>query len=72
MENDAHSTAPLLNTRDENVSLRERELSKCQAIIGDRAAALMARFTPRTTENPRPVASPEPAWGLGAMVGCQS
>ncbi len=35
----------------ENVSVREQELVRCQAIIHDNAAALMARFAPRETAN---------------------
>ena len=34
----------------ENVCLREKELVRCRAIIAERAAALMARFTPAPTK----------------------
>ena len=36
----------------ENVKLRERELGRCQAIIAERTAALMARLNPEVEARP--------------------
>ena len=56
----------------ENVRMREQELARCQSIIAQRAAALMARFAPvRVTATVSPAAS-EPAWGLSAVAACAS
>ena len=54
----------------ENVRLREQELARCQAIIGQRTAALMTRFAPAPEKPPGPVAQTEPGWALGAMATC--
>ena len=54
----------------ENVRQREQELARCQAIIGERAAALMARFTPAPETNYDPAIQPQPRWVLGAAAAC--
>lgn len=55
----------------ENVRLRERELAQCQAIIAERAAALLARFTPKTAIGASPAATPA-AWILGEVATCHA
>jgi glutamyl-tRNA reductase len=56
----------------ENVRLREKELVRCREIITERAAALMARFTPAPTRvQPRSIES-EPGWVLSGAAACQS
>ena len=54
----------------ENVRQREQELARCQAIIGERAAALMARFTPAPETNYNPGVQPQPRWAMGAAAAC--
>jgi glutamyl-tRNA reductase len=54
----------------ENVRLREQELARCQAIIGERTAALMTRFTPAPQKHHGPAAQPEPGWAPGALAAC--
>ena len=54
----------------ENVRQREQELARCQAIIGERAAALMARFTPAPETNCDPGIQPQPRWAMGAVAAC--
>lgn len=54
----------------ENVSLREKELSSAQEIIGERAQALMSRFAPPATAGEARVFTPRGAWALEAAVGC--
>jgi len=55
----------------ENVRLREQELAHCEAIINERAAALMARFAPapQKERGERPAA--RPGWVLGGAVACR-
>ncbi len=48
----------------ENVRLREQELTRCQAIIAERAQALMARLVPPPAPLRRPPAT-QPGWALG-------
>jgi glutamyl-tRNA reductase len=55
----------------ENVRLREQELARCQAIIAERAAALVARFAPKPATSPRAVAAPA-GWLLGETAACQT
>jgi len=54
----------------ENVRLREHELDRCQAIIGQRTATLMTRFAPAPERHSGPAVQPERGWGLGAMAAC--
>jgi glutamyl-tRNA reductase len=54
----------------ENVRQREQELAHCQAILGERAMALMARLTPAPEPICEPCLSSQPGWGLGAVAGC--
>jgi glutamyl-tRNA reductase len=54
----------LENIVRENVRLRERELTRCQSIIGERAAALLARFASAAARCPEPEPAPQPAWAL--------
>jgi len=53
----------------ENVKLREHELARCQAIIGGRADAVLARFHPVRERQRREVPS-EPAWALAGLAPC--
>jgi len=52
----------------ENVRQREQELARCQAIIRERAEALMARLTPASNYDPD--VQPQPRWVLGAVAAC--
>jgi glutamyl-tRNA reductase len=54
----------------ENVRLREKELTHCRAIIADRAAALMARFTPAREKDPRSIVRTQPGWELETAMAC--
>lgn len=54
----------------ENVRLREQELARCQAIIAERAEALMARFTPASRQAPDVEIARRPIWSLGSAP-CQ-
>jgi glutamyl-tRNA reductase len=54
----------------ENVRQREHELARCQAILGERVAALMARFTPAPATNYDSGVQPQPAWALDAVAAC--
>ena len=54
----------------ENVRQREQELARCQAILAERTAALMARLTPAPERNFDPGVQPQPAWALDALVAC--
>jgi glutamyl-tRNA reductase len=54
----------------ENVSHREQELARCQAILAERTAAVMARFTPAIKKNVEPGAQMQPVWALNAAVPC--
>ncbi len=49
----------------ENVRSREQELTRCQNIIGERCAALMARFAPAPPKDLVPGVQPQPGWALG-------
>jgi glutamyl-tRNA reductase len=54
----------------ENVSHRQQELARCQAILAERTAAVMARFTPVPKKNVESGAQTQPAWALNAAVPC--
>jgi glutamyl-tRNA reductase len=54
----------------ENVSHREQELTRCQAILDERTAAIMARFTPAPEKSFRSAVPSQPAWALDAAVPC--
>jgi glutamyl-tRNA reductase len=54
----------------ENVRQREQELARCQAILADRTAALMARLTPAPERNFDPGVQIQPAWALDAAAAC--
>ena len=54
----------------ENVRQREQALARCQAILAERAAAVMARFTPAPEKNFNPGVQAQPAWALNAVVPC--
>ena len=54
----------------ENVRQREQELVRCQTIIRERAAGLMARLTPALEPAFEPRPSAQPDWGLGAVAAC--
>lgn len=54
----------------ENVRLREQELAHCEAIINERAVALMARFSPAPEQDRHSSPKPQPGWALqGAACG---
>jgi glutamyl-tRNA reductase len=48
----------------ENVRSREKELAHCEVIIGERAAALMARFAPAPERQRQPVLTTQPDWAF--------
>ncbi|HWV98922.1 MAG TPA: glutamyl-tRNA reductase [Candidatus Acidoferrum sp.] len=48
----------------ENVRSREKELAHCEVIIGERAAALMARFAPAPERQRQPVLTSRPDWAF--------
>ena len=54
----------------ENVRQREQELVRCRAILGERVAALMARFTPAPETNYDPGVQSQPRWVLGPVTAC--
>jgi glutamyl-tRNA reductase len=54
----------------ENVRQREQELARCQAIIAERTAALMARFAPAPETRDAPTVPSLPDWGLGIGAAC--
>jgi glutamyl-tRNA reductase len=56
----------------ENVRHRETELTRCQAIITERTAALMARFTPAPERKHDAHLQPQPGWVLGSAAACHS
>jgi glutamyl-tRNA reductase len=54
----------------ENVRNREQELNRCQAIIGERTATLMAKFSSapaNAADRNRPA---QPAWALAGATAC--
>ena len=53
----------------ENVRHREQELARCQAILTERTAAIMARFTTAPEKPFHPGVPSEPAWALDAVGG---
>jgi glutamyl-tRNA reductase len=54
----------------ENVRQREHELARCQAILAERTAALMARFAPAPEKNFDPRVQALPSWALNAVGAC--
>jgi glutamyl-tRNA reductase len=54
----------------ENVSHREQELTRCQSILDERTAAIMARFTPAPEKRFGSGVQRQPAWALDAAVAC--
>jgi glutamyl-tRNA reductase len=54
----------------ENVRQREQELARCHAILAERTAAVMARFTPAPEKNFDPGVQTQPAWALNAVGAC--
>jgi glutamyl-tRNA reductase len=56
----------------DNVRSREKELARCQAIILERAAALMGRLVPAPVKVQPPLSNSEPGWVLGGMAACQN
>jgi glutamyl-tRNA reductase len=56
----------------ENVRMREQELAKCQAIVAERAAALIDKITPAPKKSYAVHIQSEPRWVLGGAVACHS
>jgi glutamyl-tRNA reductase len=54
----------------ERVRQREHELARCQAILAERTAAIMARFAPAPEKNFDPRVQAQPAWALNAVGAC--
>jgi glutamyl-tRNA reductase len=54
----------------ENVRQREQELARCHAILAERTAAVMARFTPAPEKSFDPGIQTQPAWALNAVGAC--
>ena len=53
----------------ENVRSREQELTRCQAIIAENAAALMSRFAPAPERQIKPLER-QPSWFLAGVTAC--
>ena len=56
----------------ENVRSREQELSRCQSIIAEQTAALMAKLAPRPERKDAPQPQSEPGWAQGMAAMCQA
>jgi glutamyl-tRNA reductase len=55
----------------ENVRTREQELSRCNSIIQERAAALLERFSPAPTTKPQLSDRLAPSgWVLSGVAAC--
>jgi hypothetical protein len=54
----------------ENVRMREQELNKCQEIVAERAAALLARLNPAPAR--QPAVSAQPAFTIFQPAVCSS
>jgi glutamyl-tRNA reductase len=54
----------------ENVRQREQELMRCQTILAERTAAIMARFSPAPEKNFDPGVQAQPEWALNALGAC--
>jgi glutamyl-tRNA reductase len=54
----------------ENVRQREQELTRCQAILSERTAALMAKLAPAPEQNNAAGGMSVPAWTLTTAVAC--
>ena len=54
----------------QNVELRLQELTRCEAIIAERAEELMRKLAPRPERDLVPVAQPQPGWGLAGAGAC--
>ena len=54
----------------EHVRHREQELSRCHAIISERATALMPRLAPAPEPRHGANLSPEPRWAMAAGAAC--
>jgi len=54
----------------ENVRQREQELARCQAILAERTAAVMARFASAPEKNLDLGVQTQPAWALNAAGAC--
>jgi glutamyl-tRNA reductase len=54
----------------ENVRQREHELARCQAIISERTAALMAKLALVPDNNNAPRVPTQPDWALGVATPC--
>jgi len=54
----------------ENVRQREQEAVRCDRIVRERTAELMARLTPALKPGMEPRPTTQPDWGLGAVATC--
>jgi glutamyl-tRNA reductase len=54
----------------ENVHQREQELARCQAIISERTAALMAKLAPAPEKRDAPGVPSQPNWAVGVGATC--
>jgi len=52
----------------ENVKNREQELARCQTIIAERTAALMAKLSPPPQKIYQPAKASQPAWAFGPQL----
>jgi len=56
----------------ENLKLRQQELTRCQAILGERTAALMTRLAPAPEPAAVSATTPSSAWSLSGAMACAS
>jgi glutamyl-tRNA reductase len=54
----------------ENVRQRQQELASCEAIIGQRAKALLAKLSLQAPPRPGTFSAPAPGWALGGVAAC--
>jgi glutamyl-tRNA reductase len=54
----------------ENVRQREQELARCQVIISERTAALMAKLAPAPENREAPAIPSQPDWAMGVGAAC--
>lgn len=56
----------------ENMKHREQELARCQVILQNRSAALLAKLAPVPERKYEPAPQAQPGWVLGGLAGCPS
>ena len=54
----------------ENVRMREQEFTRCQAILSERTAALMAKLRPAPEKTCEAAVQSQPGWALETAAAC--